>query len=83
MFFSLFQLDMLFARLALPQIPMDQDLRTEALLQNLDQKCVRSLNGKPSTPGLDKHLHHLSCFVKEAGYYWFGHFSVMNACSEL
>ena len=36
---------MLFARLALPTIPEDIDLREEALLKNLDQKCVRSLNG--------------------------------------
>lgn len=40
-----FQLDMLFARLALPAIPEDIDLRDESLLKNLDQKCVRSLNG--------------------------------------
>ena len=37
---------MLFARLALPTISDDIDLRDEALLKNLDQKCVRSLNGK-------------------------------------
>jgi len=41
----IFQLDMLFARLALPTIPEDMDLRDENLLKNLDQKCVRSLNG--------------------------------------
>ncbi|KAL3874951.1 hypothetical protein ACJMK2_037899 [Sinanodonta woodiana] len=39
------ELDMLFARLALPTIPEDIDLRDESLLKNLDQKCVRSLNG--------------------------------------
>ena len=43
---NVFQLDMLFARLALPTISDDIDLRDEALLKNLDQKCVRSLNGK-------------------------------------
>ncbi len=36
---------MLFARLALQIIPDEQDLRDEGLLKNLDQKCVRSLNG--------------------------------------
>lgn len=41
----LFQLDMLFARLALPQIADDIDLRSESLLKNLHEKCVRSLNG--------------------------------------
>uniref|UniRef100_T1JA32 polynucleotide adenylyltransferase n=1 Tax=Strigamia maritima TaxID=126957 RepID=T1JA32_STRMM len=39
------ELDMLFARLAFKEIPENQDLRDEALLKNLDQKCVRSLNG--------------------------------------
>ena len=37
---------MLFARLALPTITDDIDLRDEVLLKNLDKKCVRSLNGK-------------------------------------
>jgi len=36
---------MLFARLALPQIADDIDLRSESLLKNLHEKCVRSLNG--------------------------------------
>ncbi|GAB6025037.1 hypothetical protein CHUAL_010142 [Chamberlinius hualienensis] len=39
------ELDMLFARLALKEIPPNQDLRDESLLKNLDAKCVRSLNG--------------------------------------
>lgn len=45
MSFDGIELDMLFARLALQVIPEDQDLRDEGLLKNLDQKCVRSLNG--------------------------------------
>ncbi|XP_013401356.1 poly(A) polymerase type 3 [Lingula anatina] len=45
MTFDGIELDMLFARLALPSVPEDQDLRDETLLKNLDQKCVRSLNG--------------------------------------
>ncbi|XP_069117159.1 poly(A) polymerase beta-like isoform X1 [Argopecten irradians] len=45
MVFDGIELDMLFARLALPQIPEDIDLRDEALLKNLSEKCVRSLNG--------------------------------------
>lgn len=36
---------MLFARLALKDIPENQDLRDVNLLKNLDHKCVRSLNG--------------------------------------
>lgn len=45
MIFDGIELDMLFARLALPTVPEDIDLRDENLLKNLDQKCVRSLNG--------------------------------------
>lgn len=39
------ELDMTFARLALPTIPEDIDLRHESHLKNLDEKSVRSLNG--------------------------------------
>lgn len=39
------ELDILFARLALKNIPLDQDLKSVDILRNLDQKCVRSLNG--------------------------------------
>lgn len=45
MVFDGIELDMLFSRLALPQIPDDVNLRDESLLKNLHQKCVRSLNG--------------------------------------
>uniref|UniRef100_A0A1B6CNZ7 Poly(A) polymerase n=1 Tax=Clastoptera arizonana TaxID=38151 RepID=A0A1B6CNZ7_9HEMI len=39
------EIDMLFARLALKEIPDTMDLKDDILLKNLDQKCVRSLNG--------------------------------------
>jgi poly(A) polymerase Pap1 len=39
------QMDMLFARLSFTTIPEDLDLKDDSLLKNLDQKCVRSLNG--------------------------------------
>lgn len=39
------EIDLLFARLALKEIPDDFDLRDDMLLKNLDPKCVRSLNG--------------------------------------
>ena len=39
------QIDLLFARLALPSIPDDLDLRPESTLKNLDPRCVKSLNG--------------------------------------
>ncbi|KAM3968626.1 poly(A) polymerase hiiragi isoform 1-T2 [Aphomia sociella] len=39
------EIDLLFARLALKEIPDSFDLRDDMLLKNLDQKCVRSVNG--------------------------------------
>ncbi|XP_016069143.1 PREDICTED: poly(A) polymerase beta, partial [Miniopterus natalensis] len=39
------EIDILFARLALPTIPEDLDLRDDSLLKNLDIRCIRSLNG--------------------------------------
>ena len=39
-------MDLLFARLALPEVPDDLSLLEESLLKNLDPKCVRSLNGE-------------------------------------
>ncbi|KAI0677265.1 polymerase [Trametes maxima] len=38
-------IDLLFAQLALPSIPEDLDLQDDNLLRNLDDRCVRSLNG--------------------------------------
>ena len=39
------ELDILFARLALTTIPDTLDLKDDKILLNLDQRCVRSLNG--------------------------------------
>ena len=39
------EIDMLFARLALATIPDTLDLKDDKILLNLDQRCVRSLNG--------------------------------------
>lgn len=39
------EIDLLFARLALKEIPDNFDLRDDSLLKNLDPRCVRSLNG--------------------------------------
>jgi poly(A) polymerase Pap1 len=36
---------MLFARLSYSTIPEDLDLKDDSILRNLDEKCVRSLNG--------------------------------------
>lgn len=35
------------ARLALSSIPDDLSLQDDNLLRNLDERCVRSLGGKP------------------------------------
>ena len=43
------ELDILFARLALKNIPPEQELRDGSLLKNLDEKSVRSLNGSRVT----------------------------------
>ncbi|XP_020605131.1 poly(A) polymerase type 3-like [Orbicella faveolata] len=43
--FCKIEMDLLFARLALPEVPDDLSLLDESLLKNLDPKCVRSLNG--------------------------------------
>ena len=59
------QMDLLFARLALPLIPPDLDLMDANLLKNLDEKCVRSLNGvcpawvlfEESPPHAHAHTH--------------------------
>lgn len=45
MSFDNIEIDMTFARLAFKEIPDDQELSDDTLLKNLDQKCVRSLNG--------------------------------------
>ncbi|VDM97987.1 unnamed protein product [Thelazia callipaeda] len=39
------EMDMLFARLALPRVPEEQQLNDDFILKNLDEKSVRSLNG--------------------------------------
>ena len=43
-------LDFTMARLALSTIPDDLSLKDDNLLRNLDERCVRSLNGTTRTP---------------------------------
>ena len=45
MAFDGIEIDLTFARLALKEVAPDQSLADSQLLKNLDQKCVRSLNG--------------------------------------
>lgn len=45
MTFDNIDIDMTFARLALKEIPDNQELTDDQLLKNLDIKCARSLNG--------------------------------------
>ncbi|WAQ84498.1 hypothetical protein PtA15_5A68 [Puccinia triticina] len=47
--FSSIEVDLLFARLALPSIPDSLELIDDALLKNLDDRCVRSLGGSRVT----------------------------------
>ncbi|KAI9142151.1 Poly(A) polymerase central domain-containing protein [Paraphysoderma sedebokerense] len=47
--FSDIPIDLVFARLALPTVPEDLNLRDDNLLKNLDERCVRSLNGSRVT----------------------------------
>ncbi|KAI0797078.1 poly-A polymerase [Abortiporus biennis] len=42
-------IDLVMARLALPSIPEDLTLQDDNLLRNLDERCVRSLNGSRVT----------------------------------
>ena len=46
LYFDGIDMDILFARLANnSKVPEDQDLRNIEILRNLEEKCVRSLNG--------------------------------------
>ncbi|ESN96864.1 hypothetical protein HELRODRAFT_86007 [Helobdella robusta] len=57
MTFDGIEIDMLFSRLALTEVKDTQNLRDDNILRNLDQKCVRSLNGCRNT---DEILHLVS-----------------------
>ncbi|KAF8386785.1 pap-1 [Pristionchus pacificus] len=45
LYYNKIDMDILFARLALKEVPDDQTLHDDMLLKNLDEKCIRSLNG--------------------------------------
>ena len=52
-------LDFLMARLALSSIPDDLSLKDDNLLRNLDDRCIRSMNGELSFDirGCGRYLH--------------------------
>ena len=54
MTFDGIDVDLLFARLGMPFIPSDLDLSNDAVLINMDKKCIRSVNGQRVT---EKFLH--------------------------
>lgn len=73
------EIDLLFARLALKEIPDNFDLRDDMLLKNLDPKCVRSLNGcrvtdeilrlVPNTETFRLALRTIKLWAKKKGVY--------------
>ncbi|XP_065833721.1 poly(A) polymerase type 3-like isoform X2 [Oscarella lobularis] len=56
MVFDGIEIDLLFARLALQEIPKDINLLDDAVLKNLDKRCVRSLNGSRVTDEILKQV---------------------------
>lgn len=55
--FSDIQIDLVFARLGLPSVPDDLDLADSSLLKNLDERCIRSLNGSRVTDDILRLVH--------------------------
>lgn len=49
---------MLFARLSYSTIPDDLDLKDDSILKNLDEKCVRSLNGSSLDSTTSTHYYY-------------------------
>jgi poly(A) polymerase len=62
MTFDGIEIDLLFARLALKEVPDSFDLRDDILLKNLDKKCVRSLNGCRVTDEILRLVPHMEHF---------------------
>jgi len=60
--FNGIDIDLTFARLALKEVPESQDLSDPMLLKNLDQKCVRSLNGCRVTDEILKQVPNVENF---------------------
>lgn len=79
MCFNEIPIDLVFARLNLSTIAEDLDLRSDNLLKNLDEKCVRSLNGSrvtdeilrlvPSVPTFRTTLRTIKLWATRRGVY--------------
>ncbi|CAG8591893.1 5828_t:CDS:10, partial [Diversispora eburnea] len=73
------EIDLVFARLNLSRVPDDLELRENSLLENLDETCVRSINGSrvtdeilrlvPSIPAFRKSLRCIKLWAKRRAIY--------------
>lgn len=61
-------IDLVMARLALSTIPDDLSLQDDNLLRNLDERCVRSLNGALRLPLLNTSEGLFDLFCRLTGY---------------
>lgn len=55
-------IDLIFARLNLPSIPEDLNLLDNNILKNLDERCIRSLNGSRVTDEILRLVPHVANF---------------------
>ncbi|RHZ75400.1 hypothetical protein Glove_214g12 [Diversispora epigaea] len=72
-------IDLVFARLNLSRVPDDLELRENSLLENLDETCVRSINGSrvtdeilrlvPSIPAFRRSLRCIKLWAKRRAIY--------------
>eukprot|EP00158_Paraphelidium_tribonemae_P005040 Partr_v1_DN27127_c2_g1_i2_m16194 putative poly(a) polymerase len=62
MCFDNIPIDLVFARLGLSSVGDDLDLRHDHLLKNLDERCVRSLNGSRVTDEILRLVPHVPSF---------------------
>ena len=74
--FDNIEIDMTFARLALKEVTDSQQLSDPNLLKNLDQKCVRSLNGCRVTDEILRQVPNKDTF--RYGTFFFVMFSIIN-----
>ncbi|RKO87181.1 Poly(A) polymerase central domain-containing protein, partial [Blyttiomyces helicus] len=60
--FSDIPIDLVFARLALPSVPDTLNLADDNLLKNLDERCIRSLNGSRVTDEILRLVPNIDAF---------------------